>query len=136
LPSVAVVLGLPLGISQEARRPSFENAKGKPMKYTMAKYTVKPETVQAVKRALAEFADEVRKHEPRTFYVVFREAGQHTFVHWMRFENEAAERRHAQARYSKRFAHKLLPTFVGKAVFSEFQLFATTKKQWPLEPNR
>ena len=106
------------------------------MKYTMAKYTVKPETVQAVKRAMAEFADEVRKHEPRTLYVVFREAGQHTFVHWMRFENEAAERRHIQAPYTMRFAHKLSPSFVGKAAFSEFQLLATTKSQWLLAANR
>ena len=106
------------------------------MKYTMAKYTVKPETVKAVKRAIAEFVEEVRKYEPRTLYVVFREEGQHTFVHWMCFENEAAERRHSQAQYSKRFAHKLAPTFVGKAAFSEFGLFATTKKQWLLEPNR
>ena len=106
------------------------------MKYTMAKYTVKPETVKTVKRAIAEFVDEVRRHEPRTLYVVFREEGQHTFVHWMRFENEAAERRYAQARYTQRFAHKLLPALVGKAAFSEFRLFATTKKQWLLEPNR
>lgn len=106
------------------------------MKYTMAKYTVRPETVKAVKRAIAEFVNEVRTHEPRTLYVVCREAGQHTFVHWMRFENEAAERRHAQARYSKRFVHKLTPTFVGKAAFSDFQLFATSRKQWLLEPNR
>ena len=106
------------------------------MKYTMARYTVKPETVKSVKRAIAEFVEEVHKHEPRTLYAVFREEGQHTFVHWMRFENEAAERRHAQARYSKHFAHKLLPTFVGKAAFSEFRLLASTKKQWLLEPNR
>lgn len=106
------------------------------MKYIMAKYTVKPETVKAVKRAIAEFVDEVRKHEPRTLFVVFREESQHTFVHWMRFENEAAERRHAQARYSQRFAQELLPSFVGKAAFSEFKLIATTKKQWLLEPNR
>ena len=102
----------------------------------MAKYTVKPQTVKAVKRAIAEFVAEVRKHEPRTFYVAFREEGQHSFVHWMWFENEAAERRHAQARYTQRFAHKLMPTFVGKASFSEFRLLATTKKQWLLEPNR
>jgi len=106
------------------------------MKYTVAKYTVKPEAVKAVKRALAEFVAEARKHEPPTLYVVFREEGQHTFIHWMWFENEAAERRHAQARYSQRLAHKLLPTFVSKASFSEYRLFATTRKQWLLEPNR
>jgi quinol monooxygenase YgiN len=102
----------------------------------MAKYTVKPETVNAVKRAIAEFVDEVRKHEPRTLYAVLREEGQHTFVHWMSFENEAAVRRHAQAQYSKRFAHKLSPTFVGKAALSEFRLLACAKTQWRLEPNR
>ena len=106
------------------------------MKYTMTKYTVKPETVKAVMQAIAEFVAEVRKHEPRTLYVVFREEGQHTFLHWMWFENEAAERRHAQARYSQRLAHKLAPTFVGKASFSEFRLLATTRKQWWPEPNR
>ena len=106
------------------------------MKYTMARYTVRPETVKAAKRAIREFVDEVRKHEPRTLYAVFRQEGQHTFTHWMWFENEAAERRHAQAPYSKRLAQKLSPTFIGKAAFSEFRLLATTKKQWLLEPNR
>jgi len=105
------------------------------MKYTMALYTVRPETVKAVKRAIAEFVAEVRKHAPRTLCIVFREEGQHRFIHWMWFESEAAERRHAQARYSQRFAHKLAPTFIGKASFSEFRLLATTKKQWVLVPN-
>ena len=104
------------------------------MIYTMAQYTVKPEAAKAVKRAIAEFVNEVRKHEPRTLYVVFREESQHTFVHWMEFENETAERRHAQAQYTKHFAHKLAPTFVGKAAFREFRLLATTKKQWSFGP--
>ena len=105
------------------------------MKYTMARYIVKPEAVKEVKRALAEFIAEVRKNEPKTLYLVFRENGQHAFVHWMAFENEAAERRHSQSRYNDRFVKKLLPNCIGKAAFTEFGLFASTKKQWPLMVN-
>lgn len=106
------------------------------MRYTVAKYTVKAESVKVVKRAIAEFVAEVHKHEPRTLCVIFREEGQHTFVQWMWFENEAAERRHAQARYTQHLAHKLMPNFVGKVSFSEFRLVATSQKQWLLDPNR
>jgi len=105
------------------------------MKYTMARYTVRPETVREVKQAIAEFVTEIRRHEPRTLYLVFREERQHTFVHWMSFEDEAAERRHAQARYNDRFVKKLLPSCVGKASFNEFRLFAASKKHWPLTQN-
>ena len=105
------------------------------MKYTMARYTVRPETVKEVKKAIAEFIAEVRKNEPRTLFLVFREDGRHTFVHWMSFENEAAERRHAQSRYNDRFVKKLLACAVGRPSFSEFRLFAASKKQWPLAPN-
>jgi quinol monooxygenase YgiN len=106
------------------------------MKYTMAIYTVRPEKVKAVKKAITEFITEVRKHEPRTLYLVFRENGQHTFVHWMSFEDEAAERRHSQSRYNDRLAKKLLEHGVGKASFTEFGLFAASKKHWALTPDR
>ena len=75
--------------------------------------------VKEVKKAIAEFIAEVRKHEPRTLFLVFREEGRHTFVHWMSFENEAAERRHAQSRYNDHLAKKLLECGAGKPAFSE-----------------
>lgn len=102
------------------------------MKYTMARYTVRPEKIKTVKQAIAEFVAEVRRHEPRTLYLVFREPGQHSFVHWMSFEDDAAERRHAQSRYNDRFVKKLFPNCVGKAVFSDFRLLAASRKHWPL----
>ncbi|SRR6266403_542693 len=102
------------------------------MNYTMATYTVRPEKIREARKAIAEFLAEIRRHEPRTLYLVFREKGRHNFVHWMSFENEAAERRHSQARYNQYFVKKLLPMCVGKASFSEFGLFGATKKQWVL----
>ena len=105
------------------------------MKYTMARYTVQPERVREIKQAIAEFIAEVRTHEPRTLYVILQENGQHSFLHWMAFENEAAERRHSQARYNDRFAKKLLQCGVGKATFTDFKFLATSRNQWVLAQN-
>ncbi len=103
------------------------------MKYTMARYTVKPDKVKEVKRAICEFVDEVRLHDPRTLYLVFREGTTATFLHLMCFENEAAQRRHELSRYNDRFAKKVFPNCVGRPTFSEINLFAASKKHWMLQ---
>jgi quinol monooxygenase YgiN len=103
------------------------------MKYTMAKYTVKQEKLKEIKKAIADVVAEIRQHEPRTLYLVFREESTTSFIHLMAFENEGAERRHAQSRYIDRFVKKLYPNCVGKPVFTEFDLLAATRKQWLLE---
>jgi quinol monooxygenase YgiN len=106
------------------------------MKYIMARYTVRPEAVKQVKKAISEFIAEVHHHEPRTFYAVFRENGQHTFVHLMRFENEEAERRHSRSKYNDRFVKKLLSSCVGKPTFVDYRFFAASKQHWSLNPVR
>jgi quinol monooxygenase YgiN len=103
------------------------------MKYVMAKYTVKQEKLKEVKRAIAEVVAEIRRHEPRTFYAVFREERQPTFLHLMSFENEAAERKHAQSRYIDRFVKRLYPHCAGKPVFVELKLAGSSRRQWSLE---
>jgi quinol monooxygenase YgiN len=103
------------------------------MKYTMAKYTVKEERLKDVKRAIAEVVAEIRKREPRTLYLVFREESRPTFIHLMSFESEAARRKHAQSRYIDRFVKKVYPICEGKPVFAELTLFAGSRKQWVVE---
>ena len=103
------------------------------MKYTLSSFTVKQEYVKPAKRALAELVAEVRQKEPRTLYLVFREDGSSTFVTLMAFEDEAAERRHAQSRYVAHFAKKLPPLCEGKPYFTELNYFAGSKKQWLLD---
>ncbi|SRR5258708_39477231 len=102
------------------------------MKYTLARYTVRPDKVREIKKAIAEFLSEVRRHEPRTLYLVFRQESQHAFMHWMCFESEAAERRHAQARYNSLFVKKLLENCAGKPSFTEYKLFGASRKHWAL----
>jgi hypothetical protein len=51
----------------------------------------------------------------------------------MAFEDEAAERRHAQSRHVAHFARKLLPLCEGKPYFTELSYFAGSKKQWLLD---
>jgi|GEM_PF-2072037 quinol monooxygenase YgiN len=103
------------------------------MKYTLSSFTVKQENVKPAKRALAELVAEIRQNEPRTLYLVFREDGTPTFFTLMAFEDEAAERRHAQSRHVAHFAKKLLPLCDGKPYFTELSYFAGSKKQWLLD---
>jgi len=103
------------------------------MKYTLSSFTVKQENVKPAKRALSELVSEIRQHEPRTLYLVFREDGSSTFFTLMGFEDETAERRHAQSRHVAHFAKKLLPLCDGKPYFTELSYFAGSKKQWLLD---
>jgi quinol monooxygenase YgiN len=106
------------------------------MSYTLCSFTVKPEKIREVKRALAELVGQIRREEPRTFYLVFREAGKPVFFALIAFENEAARRRHAQSRHLDHFVKKLLPSCEGKPRFTDLDQFATSKRQWVLEPSR
>lgn len=103
------------------------------MKYTLASFTVRQEQLKPAKRALAELVTAIRDQEPKTLYLVFREEGSATFFTVMAFENDAAERRHAQSRYVAQFARKLLPMCEGKPRFTEMAFFAGSRKQWVLE---
>ena len=91
-------------------RPLFDDLR---MKYTLSRFTVKPEKIRETKRALAELVSSVRSHEPKTLYIVYRAETNHTFLLLMSFESEAAERLHAQSKYVARFARKLLPLCEG-----------------------
>jgi quinol monooxygenase YgiN len=103
------------------------------MKYTLSRFTVKPEKTRESKRALAELVAAVREQEPKTLFAVFRAETHNTFLVLMSFENEAAERRHAQSQYVAHFARKLLPLCEGKPLFTELNLFVSSRKQWVLE---
>lgn len=122
----------PLGIKtvEEVLMSAIE---GQPMNYTISNFTVNQEHVKPAKRALAELVAAIRENEPKTLYLVFREEGLPAFFTLMSFENEAAERRHAQSRYVAQFAKKLLPLCDGKPRFTELAYFAGSRKQWALD---
>ena len=103
------------------------------MKYTLARFTVKPDHLKGTRLALAELIVEVRKKQPRTLYTVFRTDTPETFVALMCFESEAAEKRHSQSKYIAEFARKILPWCDGKPLFRELAMFGSTRKQWLLE---
>ncbi len=102
------------------------------MRYTLVKYTVRPEKVGEVKGAMREFIAEVSKNEPKTLFLVFRAADGNTFYHLMRFENESARRKHNQSKYNAHFVKKLYPNCVGRPQVTELRMIESTKKQWQL----
>jgi len=104
------------------------------MKYTLSSFTVSQEHLKKAKRALAELVADVRRHEPHTLYLVFREEDQPVFFCLMAFADEAAERAHAQTKYVGKFARKILPLCDGKPYFTDLGFFASTQPRWSFEP--
>ncbi len=104
------------------------------MQYTVAEYTVRKDKLKTVKSALAKFVSQVRRHEPRTLYLVFGDDTQCAFVHVMAFEDDAAERQHSQSGYAETFARNVSPHCVGKPVFSQMHWSAASRQQWLLPP--
>ena len=102
------------------------------MKYTLARFTVKPEHIKETRRALADLIAAVRKDQPRTLYAAFKTETPGTFVALICFQNEAAERRYAQSEYVSDFAKKILPWCDGKPLFRELEMFGATRRQWLL----
>lgn len=90
------------------------------MKHVMARYRVKPEKVEQLKRVVSNFVDSVRANEPRTvLYVAFQEKDSLWFVHLMTFEDEQAQRVHEQSTYGQNFVEMLYPNCEEVPVFTE-----------------
>lgn len=104
-----------------------------PMKYTLSSFTVRQEHLKQARRALAQLVAQVREHEPATLYLVFREEEQAAFFCLMAFEDEAAERRHAQSRHVEHFAKRILPLCEGKPRFTDLGFFAGSKQHWMID---
>ncbi|MDW7980999.1 MAG: antibiotic biosynthesis monooxygenase [Verrucomicrobiales bacterium] len=100
------------------------------MRYVLVKYTVRPEKVGAVKAAIREFGAEIAKREPKTLLLAFRADDGQSFYHLMRFENEAAQRRHNQSKHNAQFVKKVYPNCTGKPQVAELRVVEATKKQW------
>lgn len=100
------------------------------MRYTLVKYTVRPEKVGELKAAMREFIAAVRKNEPKTLFLIFRAEDGNTFYHLMRFEDEVARRQHNQSKYNAYFVKKLYPNCTSRPQVTELRLVESSKRQW------
>lgn len=99
--------------------------------YQTATYQIKPQAVEKVKRAIAEFVDYVRANEPGTrMYVAWQQQDDPTrFIHLFIFENAEAQTRHSESDAVQRFEAVYSPELVGgPVVFTDFNQVATNQK--------
>ncbi len=98
--------------------------------YQTATYQVKPHAVDKVKRAIEEFVQYVKTHEPGThMYVAWQQQDDLTrFIHLFIFENAAAQTIHSESEAVKRFESIYSPELVGgPVVFTDFYQVATNR---------
>jgi quinol monooxygenase YgiN len=90
--------------------------------YGTARFSVKPEALDRCRSAIEEFVTYVRGNEPGTkLYLSLQDAEEPTrFLHWMIFEDEAAENIHTNSAAVDRFTGTLYPETVDGVIFERF----------------
>lgn len=103
------------------------------MKYTLSTFTVGKENLKSAQRALAELVAALRRHEPGTLYLVFRDQDEPAFRCMMAFPDEAAERAHASSPHVTRFARKMQGLCQGRPSFVDLGHFMGTHADWAMD---
>lgn len=98
--------------------------------YQTAHYQVRPEAVDRVKAAIAEFVAYVAANEPGSqFYAAWQEKDDPTkFVHLFTFADEAAHETHGGSAAVKAFEEVYTPVLTaGPVVFTDYRLIADNR---------
>jgi quinol monooxygenase YgiN len=95
-------------------------------------YKVKPEAVERVKKAIAEFVDYVKVNEPGTeMYLSWQEKDDPTkFIHHFIFRDEASQKLHGESDAVRKFESVYSPELVSKGVtFTDFNMPAGKREK-------
>ena len=91
--------------------------------YQTAHYSIRPEGIDAVKAAIADFVDYVTKKEPGTrLYASWQQADDPAkFVHLFIFDSEAAQQAHSESEAVRRFESAYRPYLAdGPVNFTDY----------------
>ncbi len=91
-----------------------------------ARFKVRPETLEKCKRAIEEFVRHIRDNEPETqVYVSLQQKDDPTsFIHYMVFRDDAAEKKHGASEAVKRFVDVIYPSCVAPVEFTDYNVLA------------
>lgn len=93
--------------------------------FRIARYTIRPEAIEACKAVVQATIDYTKAHEPGTLmYMVLQEAEDPTsFVHISAYANDAALRQHVTAEpMTTNFREVLNPAMVVPPTFTHYEL--------------
>ncbi len=98
--------------------------------YQTARFQVRPEALARCEAAIRDFVDHVRNREPGTLlYISLQDAGNPTnFLHYFIFQDEEAREEHAHSEEVKRFTEALYPQTLAPVEFTEYVVFASTRR--------
>lgn len=97
------------------------------MIHKIAHYKVRQNKLGLVKPVIESFVAAVKANERMTYYAAYSHTEDPTrYVHIMSFPDEAAEKKHQTAVYTKQFVSVLYPNCEESPVFTDLVLRATT----------
>ncbi len=88
----------------------------------VVQYKVKKVEVRAVEQAIIEFVAAVTQNEPHTFYETYQGGDGVSFIHFMAFPDQDAEKKHVAAIYTMKFAEVLFPRWEAAPTFTDLKL--------------
>ena len=88
----------------------------------IAEYKVKPDKVAEAERAIKAFVTAIAVEEPDTLYVAYRKVDGVSFIHFMAFPDQGAEKVHQQAPYTMQFVEVLYPNCEVQPRFTDLTL--------------
>jgi len=94
-----------------------------------AYFVVRDDAQEFCQKAVGDFVDYVREHEPDTLlYTALQEKeNPNHFLHYFIFRDEIARDLHANSDAVNHFTSILYPNLVAPVEFTEYNLFASTK---------
>ncbi|MFN7990782.1 MAG: hypothetical protein U0R44_01350 [Candidatus Micrarchaeia archaeon] len=98
------------------------------MKHVIMRYKARKDKVEAVKKALADYVDSVRGHEPYTVCEGFAE-GEDGFMHMTAFRDAKSERLHNEAGYTNRFFDLLYQSCTEQPATTEIRLVRSSRPE-------
>jgi autoinducer 2-degrading protein len=91
------------------------------MRHRIARFKVRASEVGAAEKAIIEFVSKVADEPGTLRYESYREADGVTYVHFMTFADEAAEKAHRETDHVKKFVADLYPRCEVQPVFVDLK---------------
>ncbi len=88
----------------------------------VAQYKVKKAEVRAVEQAIIDFVAAVTQNERHTFYEAYQGGDGVSFIHFMAFPDQDAEKEHQTAAYTMKFVDVLYPRCEAAPTFTDLKL--------------
>ncbi len=108
------------------RRTSYDG--GRTVIRKIAQYEVRRNKLERVNQAIIEFVDAVAQNEPHTLYEAYQKDDEVSFIHFMAFPDQDAQKRHQTAPYTIKFVEALHPNCEESSTFIDLRVVRSSQE--------